>query len=169
MVNEQQNLLLMGRLNMNDGRLSGRVKYDPAPWLGFLAHLMLTSQPQQPGQAMVDTNVKGSDWNAQLKLGVPGFLGLNYLQAVTPKLSAGGEFFWLPGSYKSGVGLALRHTGDKHVATCQMATTGIVNAQYTHKVRRGGQQREGGSRAELRPQEAQGPSGSGLDPLSVAR
>ena len=44
---------------------------------------------------MVDSDVKGHDWNAQLKLGSPSFVGLNYFQSVTPHLSAGGEFFWL--------------------------------------------------------------------------
>ena len=46
-------------------------------------------------QVMVDSDVKGHDWNAQLKLGSPSFVGLNYFQSVTPHLSAGGEFFWL--------------------------------------------------------------------------
>jgi hypothetical protein len=33
---------------------------------------------------------QGSDWNAQLKLGNPGFYGLNYFQSITPALSMGG-------------------------------------------------------------------------------
>lgn len=131
-VNEAQSLLMMGRIG-TDGRLSGRVKYDITNWLGLKLHCQLSNNPNQ-SQVMVDTDLKGGDWNAQVKVGAPGFLGLNYFQSITPKLSAGGEFFWLPSNAKSGVGLALRHQGDKHVATCQIATTGIMNAQYTHKV-----------------------------------
>jgi len=41
-------------------------------------------------------------------------------QSVTPNLSAGGEFFWLQSNLKSGVGLAMRHTGEKHVGTLQV-------------------------------------------------
>jgi hypothetical protein len=60
--------------------------------------------------------------------------GLNYFQSITPSLSAGGEFFWLGGQLRSGLGLALRHTGEQHIATCQVASTGILSAQYAHKV-----------------------------------
>eukprot|EP00879_Flechtneria_rotunda_P032803 GHRR01036163.1.p1 GENE.GHRR01036163.1~~GHRR01036163.1.p1 ORF type:complete len:159 (-),score=37.03 GHRR01036163.1:36-512(-) len=63
-----------------------------------------------------------------------GIAGLNYFQSVTPRFSAGGEFFWLGGQLRSGVGLAVRHTGDNHIATMQLATTGILSAQYAHKV-----------------------------------
>ncbi|KXZ56173.1 hypothetical protein GPECTOR_1g149 [Gonium pectorale] len=131
-VNEAQTFLMLGRI-ATDGRLSGRIKYDPTNWLGLKAHLQLAKDPNQC-QTMVDTDIKGGDWNAQLKLGAPYFVGANYFQSLTPKLSAGGEFFWLPSQMKSGVGLALRHQGDKHVATLQLATTGIANMQYTHKV-----------------------------------
>jgi hypothetical protein len=34
--------------------------------------------------------------------------GLNYFQSITPLLSARGEFFWLGGQLRSGLGLALR-------------------------------------------------------------
>ncbi|GFR41526.1 hypothetical protein Agub_g2222, partial [Astrephomene gubernaculifera] len=131
-VNESQTFLMLGRI-ATDGRLSGRVKYDLTNWLSFKVHTQLSNNPNQ-SQLMVDSDFKGGDWNAQLKLGAPGFVGANYFQSLTPKLSAGGEFFYLPGQPKSGMGLALRHQGDKHVATCQVATTGIANMQYTHKV-----------------------------------
>ncbi|GIL67854.1 hypothetical protein Vafri_21138 [Volvox africanus] len=130
-INEAQTFLMLGRIG-TDGRLSGRVKYDITNWLGLKVHCQIANAANQ-SQVMVDTDLKGGDWNAQLKLG-PGFIGTNYFQSITPKLSAGGEFFWLPSNFKSGVGLALRHQGDKHVATCQVATTGIMNMQYTHKV-----------------------------------
>lgn len=42
--------------------------------------------------------------------------------------------FWLPAQLRSGVGLCLRHQGEKHIATLQAATTGILSAQYAHRV-----------------------------------
>ena len=116
-----------------DGRLSGRVKYDLREWLSIKANCQLANEAGQ-SQVMVDGDLKGKDWNAQIKVGNPSFLGLNYFQAVTPSISAGGEFFWLNSSLKSGVGFALRHSGEKTVATMQVATTGILSLQYAHKV-----------------------------------
>jgi hypothetical protein len=60
--------------------------------------------------------------------------GLNYFQSVTPQLALGAELFWLQSNLKSGVGLAARHTGEKHIAVAQAATTGILSLQYGHKV-----------------------------------
>lgn len=62
------------------------------------------------------------------------FAGLNYFQSVTPNLSAGAEVFFLPQQMRSGVGLCLRHQGEKHIAAMQLATTGILSAQYAHRV-----------------------------------
>ncbi|KAF5834850.1 40 kDa translocon at mitochondrial outer envelope membrane [Dunaliella salina] len=131
-INEKY--MLLGRLS-NDGRLSGRVKYDFTNWLSSKVQLQLGTEPGQ-SHAMADADFKGSDWNAQLKVGTPSFLGLNYFQSVTPNLSAGGELFWLQTNMKSGVGLALRHQGDngRHVSTAQVASTGVMNLQYSHKV-----------------------------------
>ena len=65
---------------------------------------------------------------------LPAFAGLNYLQSVTPNLSLGGETFWLSAAMKSGVGFAARHQGEKHIATAQLATTGLVSLNYAHKI-----------------------------------
>ncbi|MEW5303334.1 MAG: hypothetical protein WDW38_001658 [Sanguina aurantia] len=124
--------MMLGRI-ATDGRLSGRVKYDIRDWISAKLHCQLSQEPGQ-SQVMVDTDVRGGDWNAQVKVGSPSFLGLNYFQSVTPKLSAGGEFFWLHANQKSGVGLALRHADKQHVATLQVATTGILSLQYAHRV-----------------------------------
>ena len=35
---------------------------------------------------------------------------------------------------KSGVGFAARHQGDKHIATAQIATTGLVSLNYAHRL-----------------------------------
>lgn len=128
----QEKFLMLGRI-ATDGRLSGRVKYDINDWLGVKFHCQLGNDPSQ-SQVMVDADMKGSDWNAQLKLGSPQFYGLNYLQSVTPHLAVGGEFFWLQSSMKSGVGVALRHADDKNIFTTQVATTGILSMQYAYKV-----------------------------------
>ena len=64
----------------------------------------------------------------------PEIAGLNYLQSVTPNLSLGGETFWLSAAMKSGVGFAARHQGEKHIATAQLATTGLVSLNYAHRL-----------------------------------
>ncbi len=60
--------------------------------------------------------------------------GFNYLQSVTPNLALGGETFWLSQAMKSGVGFAARHQGEKHIATAQIATTGLVSLNYAHRL-----------------------------------
>lgn len=60
--------------------------------------------------------------------------GFNYLQSVTPKLALGGETFFLSQAMKSGVGFAARHQGEQHVATAQIATTGLISLNYAHKL-----------------------------------
>lgn len=50
--------------------------------------------------------LQGSDWNGQVKLGNGQFVGVNYLQSVTPNLALGGEVFWLGQQRKSGAGFA---------------------------------------------------------------
>ncbi len=53
---------------------------------------------------------------------------------MTPTLSVGGEVFWLAQQRKSGLGFAARHTGDSHVVTAQLATTGLLSVTYVQKV-----------------------------------
>jgi hypothetical protein len=77
---------------------------------------------------------QGGDWNGQVKLGNNEFYGVNYLQSVTPSLALGGEAFWLGQQRKSGAGFAARHADAAHVATCQVATTGLVSLTYLQKV-----------------------------------
>lgn len=141
---------------------------------------------------------QGKDWNGQLKWGTSNFYGANYFQSVTPKLSVGGEVFYLAEQQRrwdaggggrgagqghgalavqrqlqacqgrcrqgvghvhsagtrcrrcppkatpcppparpparSGFGLAARHAGDKHVATAQVANTGLVSLTYVQKI-----------------------------------
>lgn len=59
---------------------------------------------------------------------------MNYLQSVTPQLALGGEAFYLSQALKSGIGLAARHQGEKHVATAQVASTGLVSLNYAHRL-----------------------------------
>lgn len=201
----------LGRVT-SEGRLSGRLRRDFSDWCAGKVHVQLASEGgQTQSQVMADLDVRGSDWNAQLKLGNPGFYGeslfcaererererwgetggavwlravrgkgmmgncraeqcttrtgppspsitdqpcqptqahrqqhhhtpphtkpgVNYFQAITPSLSAGGEIFYLSQQLKSGVGAAVRHTGERHIAVAQVANTGIINLQYAHRV-----------------------------------
>lgn len=77
---------------------------------------------------------QGSDWNGQVKLGNSQFVGVNYLQSVTPHLALGGEAFWLGQQKKSGAGFAARYANDAHVATAQVATTGLVSLTYLRRI-----------------------------------
>ena len=137
---------VLGRVT-TDGRLSARVMAAPADWLAAKLHVNVAAPGvgggeegggggagQQQANFMLDVDARGADWNGQVKLGSPSFYGLNYLQSVTPELALGGEIFYLAGNLKSGVGVAARHAGEKHAATAQVATTGIVNLTYAHRV-----------------------------------
>lgn len=77
---------------------------------------------------------QGSDWNGQLKLGNSQFVGANYLQSVTPHLALGGEAFWLGQQRKSGAGFAARYANSAHIATAQIATTGLVSLTYLRRI-----------------------------------
>lgn len=39
-----------------------------------------------------------------------------------------------PAPARSGIGLAARHAGDKHVAAAQVANTGLVSLSYIQKI-----------------------------------
>lgn len=131
LISNQGNFML-GRVQ-TDGRVTGRIKYDVNPFLSLKLQMLL-NQEAEMSQGMLDIDTKGADWNSQLKLGNQSFYGLNYFQSVTPSLALGGEMFWLGKQRKSGTGFAARHTGDKHVATCQIATTGLANLTYLHRL-----------------------------------
>ncbi|KAL3139770.1 hypothetical protein ABBQ38_004073 [Trebouxia sp. C0009 RCD-2024] len=124
--------MMIGRIS-NDGRLTGRVKYDINDMISGKLQLQLVPDEAQ-SHIMGDIDLKGRDWNSQIKLGNGGFYGFNYLQSVTPKLALGGETFYLSQAMKSGVGFAARHQGDQHVATAQIATTGLISLNYAHKL-----------------------------------
>uniref|UniRef100_A0A061SMQ7 Mitochondrial import receptor subunit TOM40 n=1 Tax=Tetraselmis sp. GSL018 TaxID=582737 RepID=A0A061SMQ7_9CHLO len=124
--------MMIGRI-LNDGRLTGRIKYDINDNIAVKLQTQLT-QEKGYSQMMLDFDLKGKDWNGQLKLGNTAFYGVNYLQSVTPTLALGGEAFWLGQQRRSGVGFAFRKATDKYVATGQLATTGLLSLTYSHKV-----------------------------------
>ena len=124
--------MMIGRM-LTDGRMSGRVKYDVNDSVSFKVQAQLAEEKQY-SQTMFDCDVKGLDWNAQLKVGNNQFVGVNYFQSVTNNLALGGEAFYLGSQRKSGVGFALRHQGEPGIATCQVATTGLLSATCHHKV-----------------------------------
>ena len=88
----------------------------------------------QPATRRMLCCAQGSDWNAQVKLGNAEFVGINYLQSVTPTLALGGEAFWLGQQRKSGAGFAARLADEQQVATAQVATTGLVSLTYLRRI-----------------------------------
>ncbi|KAI7846351.1 hypothetical protein COHA_000188 [Chlorella ohadii] len=131
LVSNRGNLML-GRIT-SDGRLTGRVKYDVHEMAALKSQFQLATEKGM-SQAMFDIDLKGKDWNGQLKYGTSNFYGANYFQSVTPQLSLGGEVFYLAEQRRSGIGLAARHAGEKHIATAQVANTGLVSLTYIQKI-----------------------------------
>lgn len=124
--------LALGRIT-SDGRLSGRVKYDLNEWASVKSQFQLASEKGM-SQGMFDLDLKGSDWNGQLKLGTSQFYGANYFQSVTPTIALGGEVFYLAEQRRSGLGLAARYATDKAIATAQVANTGLLSLTYLQRI-----------------------------------
>lgn len=124
--------LALGRIT-SDGRLTGRIKYDLSEAASLKTQFQLAAE-RGMSQAMFDMDLKGSDWNGQLKYGTSNFFGANYFQSVTPKLSVGGEVFYLAEQRRSGMGAAARYASDKSISTLQLANTGLVSLSYLQKV-----------------------------------
>jgi mitochondrial import receptor subunit TOM40 len=124
--------LMLGRIT-TDGRLTGRVKYDLAEWASLKSQFQLASE-RGMSQGMFDLDLKGIDWNGQIKLGTSQFYGANYFQSVTPHLALGGEVFYLAEQRRSGLGLAARYQADKSIATAQIANTGLLSLSYLQRV-----------------------------------
>jgi len=131
LVTNQGNLAL-GRIT-NDGRLTGRIKYDLSEMASLKTQFQMASE-EGMSQGMFDLDLKGSDWNAQVKAGTSQFYGANYFQSVTPKLSMGGEIFYLAEQGRSGVGFAARYDAGDSISTAQVANTGLVSLSYLQKV-----------------------------------
>jgi mitochondrial import receptor subunit TOM40 len=124
--------LMLGRVT-SDGRLTGRVKYDITPAASLKSQFALASE-RGMSQGMFDVDLRGADWNGQLKYGTSHFFGANYFQSVTPTLAVGGEVFLLAEQRRSGVGLAARHQTEASVATAQVANTGLLSLSYLQRV-----------------------------------
>ena len=131
LVTNQGNLAL-GRIT-NDGRLTGRIKYDLSEMASLKTQFQMASE-EGLSQGMFDLDLKGSDWNAQVKAGTSQFYGANYFQSVTPKLSMGGEIFYLAEQGRSGVGFAARYDAGDSISTAQVANTGLISLSYLQKV-----------------------------------
>lgn len=124
--------LALGRVSA-DGRLTGRVKADLAPWAALKSQFQVAGE-RGMSQAMFDLDLRGGDWNGQLKYGTSAFYGANYFQSVTPTLALGAEVFHLAEQRRSGAGLAARHATADAVATLQAANTGLLSATYLRRV-----------------------------------
>ena len=124
--------LMLGRIT-TDGRLTGRVKYDITDMAALKTQFQMAND-EGMSQGMFDLDLKGSDWNAQVKAGTSQFYGANYFQSVTPSLSMGAEIFYLAEQGRSGIGLAARYANDSCIGTAQIANTCLVSLSYLHKV-----------------------------------
>lgn len=131
LVTNQGNLAL-GRIT-SDGRLTGRVKYDLSDRASLKTQFQIASE-RGMSQGMFDLDLKGTDWNGQIKLGTSQFFGANYFQSVTPYLALGGEVFYLAEQRRSGLGLAGRYQTDSYIGTVQAANTGLLSLTYLQRV-----------------------------------
>lgn len=124
--------LALGRIT-SDGRLTGRVKYDLTDFASLKTQFQIANE-RGMSQGMFDLDIKGSDWNAQLKSGTSQFYGANYFQSVTPNLALGGEIFFLAEQRRSGIGLAARYQTSNSIATAQVANTGLLSLAYLQRI-----------------------------------
>jgi hypothetical protein len=69
----KQKHFMLGRIT-TDGRLSGRLRAELTDWAAARLQMQLSGDREQSNVA-ADLDVRGSDWNAQLKFGNPGFYG----------------------------------------------------------------------------------------------
>lgn len=124
--------MLIGRI-LTDGRMSARVKYDFTDNFTMKVNAQLTNEPHF-SQGMFNFDYKGKDFRTQVQMGNNAFYGVNYIQSVAPHMVLGGEVFWLGHQRKSGVGFAARYNTEKMVATCQLASTGLVSMTYVRRI-----------------------------------
>ena len=128
--------MLLWGLNQVRQVTAWSVNTHPSQVLGLIPEKAERAAQQQlfAGDSHYPGNVQGADWNGQVKLGNGQFVGVNYLQSVTPNLALGGEAFWLGQQRKSGAGFAARYADKEHVATAQVATTGLVSLAYLRRL-----------------------------------
>ncbi|CAA7048375.1 unnamed protein product [Microthlaspi erraticum] len=125
-------LMLIGRVMM-DGNLNARVKCDLTDNLTILANAQLTNEKDM-SKGVFTCDYKGSDYRTRLQFGNGSLFITNYIQHVTPKLSLGGEVFWIGQQRQSGVGYVARYETDKMIASGQVASTGVIIMNYVQKV-----------------------------------
>lgn len=81
-INER--FMMLGRIT-SDARLSGRVMANVRDWMTAKVQCQLSQEPGQ-SQVMMDTDLKGKDWQAQIKMGNPGFYGARPLTHSSDRL-----------------------------------------------------------------------------------
>jgi mitochondrial import receptor subunit TOM40 len=110
-------MLLMGTIS-GAGVLMSRCQWRPTEEVAVKYEARIQGAGYSP-MFMGDLEYSGADWNGQLKMGYGGFWGGNYMQSISPNVSAGGEVFYLQQQGRSGVGLALRVHDEKAIGTLQ--------------------------------------------------
>lgn len=116
---EHMQFLLMGTMN-DRGILTSRATWRATEALTAKYESRISPTDYASPMYMVDLEYTGADWNGQLKTGMNGFYGANYMQAIFPGLAAGGEIFYLAEQGRSGVGFAARVNDEKSVGTLQV-------------------------------------------------
>jgi len=111
--------LLMGTMN-DRGILTSRATWRATEALTAKYESRISPTDYGSPMYMVDVEYTGTDWNGQLKTGMNGFYGANYMQTLFPGLSAGGEIFYLSEQGRSGMGVAARLNDEKAVGTLQV-------------------------------------------------
>lgn len=111
--------LLMGTMN-DRGILTSRATWRASDALTAKYESRISPTDYGSPMYMVDVEYTGADWNGQLKTGMNGFYGANYMQSIMPWLAAGGEIFYLAEQGRSGVGFAARVSDEKSVGTLQV-------------------------------------------------
>jgi hypothetical protein len=114
--------LLMGTMT-HTGVLMSKAVYRPNDTISAKFESRIDPVAYDQVIYMADVDYTGADWTAQLKRGMGGFYGVNCMVAVTPAISGGAEAFYLAQQRRSGLGIALRATGTKTVATAQVLFT----------------------------------------------
>lgn len=100
-----------------DGRVGARVQYGFSPNWTFRVVPQFSSDPHSSG-VILESDRKGSDWNATAKWILPGSVELTYLQSITKFWRLGTAFFFAKKQGISGTFFALdRNDGASQFTT----------------------------------------------------
>ncbi|GKY99909.1 hypothetical protein MPSEU_000944500 [Mayamaea pseudoterrestris] len=102
-VADEKGGLLMARIDLGRGSIDGRIHRALLGGLCMAKLQVSASQEGQTDQALGEVDFGGQTWTANLKYGSMGggiMYGGNYFQAITQKLSMGGEGMYIDANQK---------------------------------------------------------------------